>query len=566
MHESFRFRPRLLDALKNYTAQDFSKDLAAGLTVGIVALSLAMALGIASGATPAAGIYTAIVAGFLISALGGSKVQIGGPTAAFIPIVVMVASQYGMGNLIICTFLAGLMLVAMGAARMGTMIKFIPFPVIAGFTAGIAVVIFSTQVKDFLGLQMEKSPGEFMERLEVLGQSLHTFNGTSVALAVSSLLLIKFWPAKLGRRVPGSIVAVVLGTAAVALFGLHAATIGSSFGDGAIPRSLPMPHAPDLQFESFAAFWGQLQNLIRPAFTIALLAAIESLLSAVVADGMTDDRHDSNTELVAQGIANMGSAMFGGLPATGAIARTATNIRSGARSPVAGMVHALTLLAIILLAAPLAAYIPLATLSAVLVNVALNMGEWHNFKRSLRWPHSDTAVFFATFALTVIFDITIAVEVGVGLAAFLFIRRIVETTKITGTEETVYDEGPIGIADAAAAKHLPKGVLVFNVFGAFLFGASDKLETALKRGQHEPRVLILRMRQVLAMDATGLEALEDFARRFQARGKHLVLCGPHSQPLMAMHRHGFIEWLGEENVRADMEESLKRAGELMAKG
>lgn len=557
MSQPFPFRPRLLDVLKNYSRQDFAVDLGAGATVGIVALSLAMALGIASNSTPAAGIYTAIVAGFLISALGGSKVQIGGPTAAFIPVVVSVSVAYGTANLILCTMLAGLILIGMGAARMGNMIKFIPFPVTAGFTAGIAVVIFSTQVKDFLGLQMDKSPGEFIERMKLLAEHLGTANWKNILLAAGSLALIRFWPTNLGRRLPASIVAVILGTVAVALFGLEVATIGSRYGINAIPQSLPMPQLPEFKFD-------ELGNLIRPAFTIALLGAIESLLCAVVADGMIDDRHDSNTELMAQGVANIGSAFFGGLPATGAIARTATNIRSGARSPVAGIVHALTLLGVILIAAPLARFIPLATLSAVLVNVALNMGEWHNFTRLRRWPKSDTAVFVATFLLTVIFDITIAVEVGMVLAAFLFIRRIAETTQIQGVKDAGYDEGPIGEADAKAARHLPKGVVIYNLFGAFLFGTADKLETALQRSQQEPEVLILRMRQVLAMDATGLQALEDLAKRLRRRGKHLLLCGPHSQPLVAMHRHGFIEWLGEDNVCADVATSLKRAERLIA--
>jgi SulP family sulfate permease len=559
MNRSFPFRPRLVQALKNYSAQDFAADLGAGTTVGIVALSLAMALGIASNSTPAAGIYTAIVAGFLISALGGSRVQIGGPTAAFIPVVVSVSAAYGAANLILCTMLAGLMLLAMGAARLGAMIKFIPFPVTAGFTAGIAVVIFSTQVKDFLGLTMSGNPGEFIERLKLLGKSLPTVSWKSVVLAAASLALIKLWPARLGRRVPASIVVVVAGTLAVAGFGLSVETIGSRYGATAIPQSLPLPHWPEFRFD-------ELGNLIRPAFTIALLGAIESLLCAVVADGMIGDRHDSNTELMAQGVANLGSALFGGLPATGAIARTATNIRSGARTPVAGMVHALTLLGVILAAAPLARFIPLATLSALLVNVALNMGEWHNFGRLRRWPRSDALVFLATFVLTVLFDITIAVEVGMVMAAFLFIRRIAETTHIKGVEETTYDEGPVGEADAKAARELPKGVIMFNLFGAFLFGTADKLETALQRGQQEPDVLILRMRQVLAIDATGLQALEDFARRLRSRGKHLLLCGPHSQPLLAMHQHGFIEWLGEENVCADVALCRQRAEILMQKG
>ncbi len=561
----FQFRPRLLDALRGYTGRDFGADAGAGVTVGIVALSLAMALGIASNSTPAAGIITAIVAGFLISALGGSRVQIGGPTAAFIPVVVSVAAAYGPGNLVICTLLAGAMLFIMGAARLGAMIKFIPFPVTAGFTAGIAVVIFSTQVKDFLGLKLDRNPGEFVERLALIAQNLGSINWLSVAMGAASFAIIKLWPAK-WARLPASIVAVVLGTTAVALLDLKVATIGSSFGLNAIPHSLPLPGWPaDLHFESVAAFWDQFQKLIRPAFTIALLAAIESLLSAVVADGMTNDRHDSNQELMAQGLANMGSALFGGLPATGAIARTATNIRSGARSPVAGMIHAITLLAVILVAAPLARFIPLPVLSAVLVNVALNMGEWHNFARVRRWPRGDSAVFLATFALTVLFDITIAVEVGVGLGAFLFIRHITQTTHVKVAEETIFDEGPQGAADAAATKRLPGSVMVYNVVGAFLFGATDKLEVALKRGGADPHVLVLRMRQVLAMDATGLEALEDFATRFRSHGRHLLLCGPHSQPLFAMDRHGFLEWLGQENVCATVEEAIERAGVLMRK-
>jgi SulP family sulfate permease len=556
LKDALRFRPKLLDALRSYTARDFAADAGAGVTVGIVALSLAMALGIASNATPAAGIVTAIVAGFLISALGGSRVQIGGPTAAFIPVVVSVGAVYGAQNLILCTLLAGLILVGMGLLRMGTMIKFIPFPVTAGFTAGIAVVIFSTQVKDFLGLTMTGNPGEFLERLRLLGLSLGTTNWHAAGLAAASLALIKLWPGALGRRLPATIVAVLLGTMAAALLGLDVQTLGSRYGADAIPQSLPLPQWPEID-------WENLGNLIRPAFTIALLAAIESLLCAVVADGMIGDRHDSNQELMAQGLANLGSGLFGGLPATGAIARTATNIRSGARTPVAGMVHAATLLAVVLAAAPLARFIPLPVLSAVLVNVALNMGEWHNFTRLKRWPRGDTVVFLATFALTVLFDITLAVEVGMVLAAFLFVRRIAETTQITGMTETAYDEGPVGQADATAARHLPKGVMLYNVVGAFLFGAADKLETALRRGHQEPKVLILRMRQVLAMDATGLQALEDFARRLRARGQHLLLCGPHSQPLFALDRHGFLDWLGHDNICADVAECVRRAEALL---
>ena len=561
MKISFPLRPRLIDALKEYKLQNFWTDVGAGVTVGIIALSLAMSLGIASLPpdhlnAPAVGIYTAIIAGFLISALGGSRVQIGGPTAAFIPVVVAVGATYGTDNLIVCTILAGLILIGMGAARLGTMIKYIPFPVTAGFTAGIAVVIFSTQVKDFLGLSMRQNPGEFFERLRLLARSMSTLNWTAVLLATSSLVLLRIWPARLGRRLPASIVVVLLGTAVVQLFHLDVETIGSRYGANAIPQHLPFPHWPAIEF-------GRLGDLLRPAFTIAILGAIESLLCAVVADGMIDDRHDSNTELVAQGVANVGSALFGGLPATGAIARTAANVRSGGRTPVAGIVHALTLLTIVLLAAPLARFIPLPLLSAVLVNVALNMGEWRNFKRLRRWPGSDALVFALTFLLTVIFDITVAVEFGMIMAAALFIRRVTETTQIKAIEETHFDEGPQGEADAAAAKNLPAGIVLYNIMGAFLFGTADKLETALERSGQSPDVIILRMRQVLAIDATGLQRLEELAERLRRHGQHLILCGPHSQPLFAMERHGFIESLGLANVCADVESSLRRAQELM---
>jgi SulP family sulfate permease len=555
------FRPRLLDTLRGYTWRDWTADLGAGLTVGVIALSLAMSLGIASlppenKSAPAIGIYTAIIAGFLISALGGSRVQIGGPTAAFIPVVVAVGATYGPQNLILCTILAGLFLIGMAAARMGTMIKYIPFPVTAGFTAGIAVVIFSTQVKDFLGLTMEKNPGEFLERLHWLQRSLPTINWTALAVAAGSFLLIRFWPARWARRLPSSIAVVLLGTGVVALGQLGVETIGSRYGVNAIPQSLPMPHWPEMDFNA-------LGDLIRPAFTIAMLGAIESLLCAVVADGMIDDRHDPNTELMAQGVANIGSALFGGLPATGAIARTAANVRSGGRTPVAGIIHAVTLLGIILVAAPWARYIPLPTLSAVLVNVAVNMGEWHNFKRLRRWPVSDAAVFALTFLLTVIFDITIAVELGMIMAAALFIRRVSEATQIKVMAESRFDEGPQGEADAAAARHLPSGVVLYNLTGTLLFGTADKLETVLERSAQKPDVVILRMRQLLAMDATGLQRLEELADRLRKHDRHLILCGPHSQPLFAMERHGFLEVLGTDNICADVESSLERAKVLI---
>ncbi len=546
-----RFRPRLADTLKGYSQHDFFADLIAGLTVGIVALPLAMAFGIASGVKPEAGIFTAVVAGFIISALGGSKVQIGGPTGAFVVIVYGIIARYGLDNLLICTIMAGLMLLIMGFTRMGTMIKFIPYPVTMGFTCGIAVLIFSTQIKDFLGLKLEKVPADFVDKMKALSGHLSTLQWPTLALAAVSLLIILLWPKSLARRVPGSIIALVFGTGLVMVFQLPVETIGTRFGG--IPQGLPKLQFPNLS-------WENVQHLFQPAVTIALLAAIESLLSAVVADGMIDDRHDSNQELMAQGIANMASPLFGGIPATGAIARTATNVRSGAKSPIAGITHALTLLVIILAAAPWAKFIPLATLSAVLVVVAYNMGEWHHFTRLAHWPKSDSAVFLAAFGLTVLVDLTVAVEVGMVMAAVLFIKRISETTQITAVDEATETEGS---HHSLLGKQIPEGVLVYRVFGAFLFGAADKLETALKRARQEPEVLILRMRKVLAIDATGLNALEDLFEKLHRKGKYLILSGPHAQPLFMMDKAGFLDRLGRENVCAHIDAALERAREIL---
>src|ERR1051325_11066198 len=494
MNWSVPFRPRLFETLKGYSARDLAPDLIAGLTVGIVALPLAMAFAIASGVKPQAGIFTAVIAGFLMSALGGTRVSIGGPTGAFIVILYGIGTKYGLDNLAICTVIAGIFLFVMGLARLGGMIKFIPYPVTMGFTSGIAVLIFTTQIKDFFGLAVDKVPSEFVEKMKVLGEHFGTLHWPTVVLAVASFAVIRLWPKALQRRVPGSIIALVAGTLAVALFHVPVATIGSKFGG--IPQGLPAPHIPALS-------WENIQQLFQPAMTIALLAAIESLLCAVVADGMVDDRHDSNQELMAQGLANIVSPLFGGIAATSAIARTATNVKSGARSPVAGIVHALTLLVILLAAAPLAKFIPLATLSAVLVNVALNMGEWHNFARITRWPVADTAVFLAAFLLTVVIDLTVAVEIGMVLAAMLFIKRSSETTQIMAVDESTETEGS---HHSLVGKEVPNGVMVFRMMGAFFFGAVDKLESVLKREKQEPDVLILRMRKVVAMDATGLNA------------------------------------------------------------
>lgn len=556
MRRYISFRPRLADCLRDYTAADFLRDTVAGVTVGIVALPLSMALAIASGVAPAAGIYTAVVAGFLISALGGARVQIGGPTGAFVAIVYGVVAQHGLANLAICTVMAGVILLLMGFARMGSMIKFIPHPVTMGFTCGIAVLLFSTQIKDFLGLRADPFPPDFPGKLAYLFRHGGEIHRPTLLLAVLAVLGMALWPARFGRRVPGSIVVIGLATAAVAWadagarFGIE--TIGSRFGG--VPQGLPPLGLPDFR-------WDQLADLVRPATTIALLAAIESLLCAVVSDGMIEDRHDSNQELKAQGLANIASALCGGIPATGAIARTATNVRSGARSPVAGMIHALTLLAMMLVAAPLARHIPLAALSAVLVMVAFKMGEWHMFARLPRWPKSDAVVFLTAFGLTVLVDLTVAVEVGMVLAALLFIRRIAETTHV-GRLDEAFESDPSRTLSPAG--DVPEGVLVYRIFGAFLFGAADKLETALKRADQEPRVLVLRMSTVLAMDATGLNALEDLWGKLRRKHRHLVLSGPHTQPLLVMSRAGFLEQLGHENVCANIEHALARARALLA--
>jgi len=541
------FRPKLFDTLQHYSRQDFTADLISGVTVGIVALPLAMAFAIASGVKPEAGIFTAVVAGFLMSALGGSKVSIGGPTGAFIVILYGIGLKYGPENLAICTIMAGLLLFVMGAVKLGSIIKFIPYPVTMGFTSGIAVLIFSTQIKDFLGLQVAKVPSEFIDKMRVLVGGLGTTQWMTLGVSAVSLGIILFWPKRLQRRVPGSIVALVLGTAAVAIFALPVETIGSRFGG--IPQGLPSPHLPVIA-------WANLQSLLQPAVTIALLAAIESLLCAVVADGMVDDRHNSNQELMALGIANIVSPLFGGIAATGAIARTATNVKSGGRTPVAGMVHAVTLLAILLVAAPLAKYIPLATLSAVLVNVALHMGEWHNFARLPKWPASDAAVFLAAFILTVVVDLTVAVEIGLVLAAVLFIKRVSETTQITAVDEATETEGS---QHSLIGREIPEGVMVYRIFGAFFFGAVDKLESVLKREKREPAVLILRMRKIVAMDATGLNALEDLYERLHRKGKHLVLSGPHTQPLFLMEKAGFLDRIGRDNVCPHIQAALARS-------
>lgn len=557
MVPKFTFRPKLLAALRGYSRDDLRADVIAGVTVGLVALPLSLALAIATGLKPDIGLLTAIIAGFLVSALGGSRVMIGGPAGAFIGILAPIVASHGPEGLVVCTLLAGVMLVAMGLAGLGTLIKFIPYPVVSGFTSGIAIIILSTQINDFFGLGLTGLSASFLPKLKTIASNFHP-NLAATALAAACTALLVLWPKNWGRRIPGSIVAIALSGLAVTLFGLEdrcgLETIGSKFGG--IAGGLPRPHWPDLPLEQWS-------GLMRDAFTVALLCAIESLLCAVVADGMIDDRHDSNQELLAQGIANISVAFFGGMAASGVLARTATNVRSGARTPVAGMIKAVTLLLVLLLAAPLAKNIPLASLAAVLVVVAWNMGEWGEFALLPKWPKSDSTIFLVAFGLTIVADLTLAVGAAIILAAFFLIKRLSETSAVTPDEEVTQANAP---GQTAKGKVIPDSVLVFRVFGAFFFGAADKLESTLHAAGGEPEVLILRMRDVLALDVTGLTALEDLLAKQRARKKHLILCGPHMQPYMALEKAGFFTKLGEENLCADMDAALARARELVGPG
>ena len=546
------FRPKLVECLRGYSRAKFLADILAGLTVGIVALPLAIGFGIASGVSPGAGIYTAIIGGFIVSAFGGSRVQIGGPAGAFVGLVYSIVTQYGLPNLRVCTVLAGALLFIIGAARLGTLIKFIPHPVTTGFTCGIAITIITTQVKEFFGLQMEKMPADFVEKMVAFGRAMPTTSWPTLAVGAASIAIIVFWPVAWARRVPGSIIAVIVGTLVVWLLKLPVETIRSRFGDGAFPHGLPA-------FKMLTFDWQHLGDLVRPAVAIALLGSIESLLSAVVADGMIDDRHDSNQELMAQGIANMAVPFFGGIPVTGAIARTATNIRNGANSPIAGIIHALTLMLIVLLVAPLAKFIPLTVLGAVLIVVAIRMGEWDEFVLLKKQARSDAAVFLVTFFLTVVFDLTVAVEMGMILAAGLFIKRVTDTTHVAAID----DKGAPGQGHEAV-HDLPPGVLVYRVFGALLFGAADKLDNVLRRGAADARVVILHMAAVTALDGTALNALENLHEKLRHHKKHLILSGPHTQPFFLMQKAGFLERVGEANVVGDLESAVARARELVA--
>ena len=545
--------PKLVTTLKGYTREQFFADVVAGVIVGIVALPLAIAFAIASGVSPERGLFTAIVAGFLISALGGSRVQIGGPTGAFVVIVYAIVQRYGVDGLAAATLLAGVILAGFGLARLGGAIKFIPYPVTIGFTSGIALIIFSGEVKDFLGLRMGTVPPEFVEKWRAFGGHLATMSPWAVLVSVLTLAIIVAWP-RFNRRIPSPFVALIVTTALVQLLHLPVETIGTRFG--VINAALPRPALPAITL-------AQLPALMGPAFTIALLGAVESLLSAVVSDGMIGGRHRSNMELVAQGLANIASPLFGGIPATGAIARTATNVKNGGRTPVAGITHSVTLLLITLFFGRWAGLIPMATLAGILVVVAYSMSEWRTFVNEFRAPKSDVAVLLTTFLLTVFWDLTVAIEVGMVLAALLFMRRMAEVTNISALTHEFQDPVNDFETDPNAVRRrvVPAGVEVYEITGPFFFGAAETFKDRLGRIAVRPKVLILRMRHVPAIDSTGLHALRDLVHRSRHDGSLVILSDVHAQPVVALERSGTYDELGEENIHGTIDDALNRARE-----
>lgn len=543
--------PKSVLSLRDYSAKKLSADLISGITVGLVALPLAMAFAIAAGATPQAGLYTAVIAGFAISALGGSRCQIGGPTGAFVVIIFGILARYGENGLLVCTVMAGVILILLGVTGLGAAVKFIPRPVVVGFTNGIAILIASTQLKDFFGLRTPAVPGDFIGRMRVLAASAHTISAQSTLLALGALAVIllvrRFVP-----RVPGYIVALVLGTLSVLLLHLHVETIGTRFGG--IPSGFPHFHAPSFDYR-------MIRTLMSPAITIALLGALESLMSAVVADRMCGDRHNPGVELVAQGVANVLSPLFGGLPATGAIARTATNIRSGAKSPVSGMVHALTLLAVLLFAAPLAKFIPLAVLAAILMVVCQGMGEWHEIPEILKLTKLEIGVWLTTLLLTVFADLTTAVEAGMVLAVLIFIRKVTATTTVTRVTDEDLAEGRLHVLQD---KHIPDYVAVFRIHGPFLFGSTEKLDAIYEQLATLPPVVIIRLRNMTAVDSTGLQALERLADAVHTSGRSFILCGAREQPARLMRQTEFQQHVGAENICPHVTAAIERAKAVRA--
>ncbi|HNX91506.1 MAG TPA: SulP family inorganic anion transporter [Candidatus Omnitrophota bacterium] len=548
------YKPKLLTTLNNYSVEQFTRDLIAGIVVGVVAIPLAIAFAIASGVTPDKGFVTAIIAGFLVSALGGSRVQVGGPTGAFVVIIYGIVQKYGVDGLIIATIMAGLLLIIMGAARFGTFVKFIPHSVIVGFTSGIAMLIFSSQMKDFFGLTIDKVPPEFLGKWEMYIAKAGTMNLSAVLVSVLTVLIIVFWP-KINKRIPGALIALILLSALSYFLHLPVETIGSRFGS--LPHTLPMPVFPTIDLV-------RIRELFQPAFTIALLGAIESLLSAIVADGMIGGRHRSNTELIGQGIANIGSALFGGIPATGAIARTVTNIKNGGRTPIAGIVHAITVLLIMLFLGKLIQYVPFPCLAGILVVVAYHMSEWRSFRELLQWNRGGSLVLLTTFCLTVFVDLTAAIEVGVVLAAFIFMKRMTNATSVKLIEKEMEDDEK-GEEIQLMGATVPSQVQIFEVRGPLFFGAANSFSEIDRQFSEKPKVRILRFRDVPVIDSTGMHSLKSFYDDCKKNHIALIITGLHVQPLNEMVKSHLYELIGEENVFSSMKESINRANELLKK-
>jgi SulP family sulfate permease len=542
--------PKSVILLRRYSGRAFAADAVAGVTVGLVALPLAMAFAISSGVKPESGLYCAIVAGFLISALGGSRFQVGGPTGAFVVVVANIVATYGLDGLFMCTMMAGVLLIVLGATGMGSAVKFIPRPVVVGFTNGIGVLIASTQIKDFLGLRVE-TPSAFWPRMVAISQNLGTYSGTATALAATSLVTLIVWR-RMVPKVPGYIVALLAGTASVAVLQLRVETIGTRFGG--IPAGWPVLTVPTFRPELIGV-------LFRPALTVAMLGALESLMSAVVADRMGGDRHNPNVELVAQGIANVASPLFGGLPATGAIARTATNIRSGAQTPVSGIVHSLTLLSVLLVAAPLARFIPLSVLAAILLVVSYNVGDWGEIPELLKLTKTDISVWVVTFALTVFADLTLAVETGMILAMLLFIRKVSQTTTVSLVTPEYVEAGRVHILQD---KKIPDYVSVFRIHGPLLFGVTDKIARITEHVEDLAPIVIVRLRNMTAIDSTGLRALEDLADSLHAAGRELILCGAPKQPAALMRQSDFHQHVGADNICPNITIALERSTAIRA--
>lgn len=558
--KGLEFRPKLVSTLKNYTKADFMTDLMAGVIVGIVALPLAIAFGIASGVSPEKGIITAIIAGFIISFLGGSKVQIGGPTGAFIVIIYGIIQQYGIEGLMVATMMAGVLLILLGVFKLGTVIKFIPYPIIVGFTSGIAVTIFTTQIADIFGLQFggEKIPGDFIGKWILYFHHFDTVNWWNVIVSIVSIFIIAITP-KFFKKIPGSLVAIIFVTIAVYLMKQYGGitcidTIGDRFS---IKAQLPDAAVPALD-------WEAIKNLFPVAITIAVLGAIESLLSAAVADGVIGDRHDSNTELIAQGIANFVSPIFGGIPATGAIARTMTNINNGGKSPVAGIVHAVVLLLILLFLMPLAQYIPMACLAGVLVIVSYNMSGWRVFKGLLKNPKSDVVVLLMTFFLTVIFDLTVAIEVGLVIACVLFMKRVMETTEISVITDEIDPNKESDLEVHEEHLIVPKGVEVYEINGPYFFGIATKFEEIMANLGDRPKIRIIRMRKVPFIDSTGIHNLTTLCEMSQKEGIHIILSGVNEKVHTVLEKSGFYELLGKENICSNINEAIETATKEIA--